>query len=84
MSDLLPMELNARLMDAYASGRKDERDEAAKVVAALVEALARLCKSFPTDSDMYAAGWDGVEVEEGCLAYESARAALKQAEAWQS
>lgn len=42
------------------------------------EALERVLKSFPTDTDMHAAGWETLEVEEACSAYDAARAALKE------
>lgn len=51
----------------------------AELVVELVAALLRLCKSFPTDTDMLAAGWEPLEIEEACAAYDVARAALSKA-----
>lgn len=45
----------------------------------LLEALQRMCKSFPTDADMVEAGWDPPEVSEACSAYDAARAAISKA-----
>lgn len=46
---------------------------------ALLAALTRLCRAFPTDADMKEAGWEGSEIEEGCNAYDAARAAVAKA-----
>src|SRR5574341_1598278 len=40
------------------------------------EALERLCKSFPDESDMEAAGWTLAAIEEACSAYDAARAVM--------
>lgn len=42
----------------------------------VLETLLRLVKSFPTDTDMIAAGWEPLEIEEACAAYDAARAFL--------
>jgi hypothetical protein len=47
--------------------------------AELVEALIRLMRSFPTDSDLHEARWDDVEIEEAMNAHEKAHAALAKA-----
>lgn len=47
--------------------------------AELVEAVTRLLQNFPTDGDMAEAGWDGLEIEAACQAYDRARAALTSA-----
>lgn len=46
-------------------------------VEALTKAAQRLCRSFPTDDDMAAAGWGRAEIDEACNAYDALRAALK-------
>jgi len=45
----------------------------------LIAALERLMRSYPTDHDMYAAGWNQSQVDEACNAYDAARAALAEA-----
>lgn len=39
-------------------------------------ALADLCRHFPTDTDMLAAGWERREIDDACNAYDRARRAL--------
>lgn len=61
---------------------KEQRDADARLIAAapdLLAALTRLCRAFPTDADMKEAGWEGPEIEEGCNAYDAARAAIAKA-----
>ncbi|MFA5490766.1 MAG: hypothetical protein WC284_16420 [Candidimonas sp.] len=43
----------------------------------LRKALARVAWSFPRDTDMIAAGWEPLEIEEACNAFDAARAALQ-------
>lgn len=45
----------------------------------LLEMVDRLLSSFPTDSDMHAAGWEQFHIDEACAAYEAARALVKKA-----
>ena len=42
----------------------------------LQQAITDLCRHFPTDDDMAAAGWSASEIEAACSAYDRARAAL--------
>ena len=42
----------------------------------LREALQRLTKNFPTDSELDEAGWGGSEINDACDAYDAACAAL--------
>jgi hypothetical protein len=72
---------DARL--SFKLGHKQARHAAAELaaeheagVAQLVEALEKLKKYFPTDDDMHLAGWDQVDIDEACNAYDAARAAL--------
>ena len=54
----------------------------ARLIAAapeLLEALARLMRTFPTDSDMTEAGWGAKEIDEACAAHDAARAAFAKA-----
>lgn len=44
-----------------------------------VEALQRLAKSFPTDADMIAAGWESPEINEACEAFDEAMRVLAAA-----
>lgn len=43
------------------------------------DALAKLCRHFPTDTDMLAAGWDAADVDAACAAYDEALAVLDAA-----
>jgi hypothetical protein len=43
---------------------------------ALADALERLMRNFPTDTDMLEAGWTGAEVECACQAHDAARETL--------
>ena len=43
---------------------------------ALADALERLMRNFPTDTDMLEAGWTGAEVECACQAHDAAREVL--------
>ncbi|UIS65429.1 hypothetical protein [Acidovorax phage AP1] len=45
----------------------------------LVKALERMCRHFPTDTDMEAAGWSRAEVDAACDAYDHARALIAKA-----
>lgn len=45
----------------------------------LLEALTNLMRNFPTDFDMKAAGWDGMDIEKACAAHDMARAAIAKA-----
>lgn len=45
-----------------------------EAVAELVEALARVLRDFPTDADMWQAGWSGEDVARACDAYDHAKA----------
>lgn len=40
------------------------------------EALIRLLRSFPTDTDLSEAGWDRPDIEEACNAYDFAKSAI--------
>lgn len=54
----------------------------ARLIAAapeLLEALQAVLRSFPTDSDMRAAGWEQAEIDLACRDYEAARAAVAKA-----
>lgn len=54
----------------------------ARLIAAapeLLDALTRMLKQFPADSDLYAAGWDSSAINEACDAYDTARAAIRKA-----
>jgi len=42
----------------------------------LLKALMRLMRSFPTDTDLLEAQWDGHEIEEAMSAHDAARAAI--------
>lgn len=45
----------------------------------LLEALQAVLRSFPTDGDMRAAGWEQTEIDLACRDYEAARAAVAKA-----
>lgn len=54
----------------------------ARLIAAapdLLEALQAVLRSFPTDGDMRAAGWEQTEIDLACRDYEAARAAIAKA-----
>lgn len=54
----------------------------ARLIAAapeLLEALQAVLRSFPTDGDMRAAGWEQAEIDLACRDYEAARAAVAKA-----
>lgn len=56
--------------------------EDARLIAAapeLLEALQAVLRSFPTDGDMRAAGWEQTEIDLACRDYEAARAAVAKA-----
>ena len=60
----------------------DQAEANARLIAAapeLLDALTRMLKQFPADSDLYAAGWDGSAINEACDAYDAARAAVRKA-----
>jgi hypothetical protein len=70
----------------YGLGHRDARHAAAEIAAEgdalveeLVNALARLCRNFPTDSDMLDAEWSRSQIAEACDAYDAASAALAKA-----
>lgn len=57
-------------------------DADARLIAAapeLLEALQAVLRSFPTDGDMHAAGWEQTEIDLACRDYEAARAAIAKA-----
>jgi hypothetical protein len=59
-----------------------QRIENARLIAAaprLLAALKWLCKSFPMDFDMEAAGWSKADIDESCKAYDEAIAAIAAA-----
>ncbi len=58
-----------------------ERDAAVAEVARLRGLLGRLCRCFPTDSDMREAGWESHDIDKACGAYDAARAALHPTQA---
>jgi hypothetical protein len=60
-------------VDTLADALQSERD-------ALLEALRNLCRNFPTDSDMEAAGWGQLDIDRACLAYDEARALFRASE----
>ena len=60
----------------------DPREANARLIAAapeLLEALQRLMRHFPPDSDLEVAGWLPREIEAACDAYDAARAAVARA-----
>jgi hypothetical protein len=62
--------------------RAQELAANARLIAAapdLLKALKNLCRTFPTDSDMIAAGWDGLDVSSACSAYDEAKAVIAKA-----
>lgn len=61
--------------------RKEGLANARLIAAApeLLDALTRMLKQFPADSDLYAAGWDSSAINEACDAYDAARAAVRKA-----
>lgn len=62
--------------------RSDVSEANARLIAAapeLLDALTRMLKQFPADSDLYAAGWDSSAINEACDAYDAARAAIRKA-----
>lgn len=63
--------LAAQLLEA-----NDARVMAEADARRLREALACLCRNFPTDSDMTEAGWEGLKIESACMAYDKARVAV--------
>lgn len=61
---------------------ESEAEANARLIAAapeLLDALTRMLKQFPADSDLYAAGWDSSAINEACDAYDAARAAVRKA-----
>jgi hypothetical protein len=72
---------------AYKRGHRDARHAAAEIavkgdalVEELVAALAAMCKSMPTDGEMRdGLGWEPLEVDAACNAYDAASAALAKA-----
>ncbi|MGA0610047.1 hypothetical protein [Caldimonas sp. KR1-144] len=53
-------------------------EQQAAEIERLTKALRRLCRSFPTDTDMVSAGWSAAEIEEGCAAHAAAYGILKE------
>jgi hypothetical protein len=69
----------------FRQGHKSARHAAAELAAAhearlaeVLEALARMCRNFPTDSDMAEAGWTAREISDACDAYDAAQALVRQ------
>jgi hypothetical protein len=72
-------------IEGYVNGHRDTRHAAAELAAAhearlaeVLEALARMCRNFPTDSDMAEAGWTAREISDACDAYDAAQALVRQ------
>ena len=61
--------------------RAEEMHANARLISAapdLLEMVDRLTRSFPTDSDMHAAGWEQHQIDEACNAFDAARALVKK------
>lgn len=62
----------------------DELRRLSAANAKLIAATTRVLRSFPTDMDMHYLGWDQVDVDEACNAYDAAHAEIEKAQGAQS
>lgn len=45
----------------------------------LVDALKRLCRSFPMEDDMLDLDWSSIQIDQACADYDHARALIAKA-----
>lgn len=45
----------------------------------LVEALQRMCRSFPMEEDMLDLDWSAIQIDQACADYDHARALIAKA-----